>query len=533
MAVALAPLRSPIALAVQEREILRVVAGVQGSDGKASMELARSEVLAWAQRRCGGKLPLGAWDGETFELLLGGRTTLGVRILTQGTELWGLRCDDPDKEVARRVWTTEITLGRKDNHAPQLSLRLLANSPEAELRISPHVPGLVQQIAAKCGLCAGAYEVEGSPKRVETDQDMFALFSMLESADRRLPLLLMSGDERTEDSSNPLIDAYALTRATIGLAHVVIIPANRTYALSDEFGKNLSVYHGAVRAYLPGFDSASDPYEHRLWLSDAIKRDVAIATNEMRAFAARESLRRTRMGHDVLPFVAVRSAALGIEQERRINTGASDSEQLETAKKRIDALEAEITEARSEVQQTLDIALVEEERARTAESQLNSARARIQALASQLNARGVNPDATNGPPKIWSGFADWCDQVLVGRLALTPAARRGVRHPEFKDVELVGRCLLWLASTCRDRRINGGGSLANIPIEEGIENAPSGSDDFEFDYQGRNLAADWHVKSGGNTRDPIRCLRIYYAFDDATQQIVVADMPAHRSSGAS
>jgi hypothetical protein len=100
-------------------------------------------------------------------------------------------------------------------------------------------------------------------------------------------------------------------------------------------------------------------------------------------------------------------------------------------------------------------------------------------------------------------------------------------------VALVGRCLRWLASTCRDRRINGGGSLANIPIEEGVENAPCGADSFNFDFHGRRLQADWHVKSGGNTHDPVRCLRIYYAFDEMTQQIVIAEMPAHRRTGAS
>ena len=53
-----------------------------------------------------------------------------------------------------------------------------------------------------------------------------------------------------------------------------------------------------------------------------------------------------------------------------------------------------------------------------------------------------------------------------------------------------------------------------------------------FDWQEGRLSADWHVKNGGNTREPRRCLRIYYGFDEATRQVVVADMPAHRRSGA-
>jgi hypothetical protein len=103
----------------------------------------------------------------------------------------------------------------------------------------------------------------------------------------------------------------------------------------------------------------------------------------------------------------------------------------------------------------------------------------------------------------------------------------------FADISLAARCLSWLATTCLDRRVNGGGVLANIPIESGVENAPCGSDTFTYDFQGRKVTVDWHVKDGGNTRDPTRSFRIYYGYDDATQQIIIADMPAHRRSGAS
>ena len=150
-----------------------------------------------------------------------------------------------------------------------------------------------------------------------------------------------------------------------------------------------------------------------------------------------------------------------------------------------------------------------------------------------MNSRGLNPDNELVIPDSWDGFAEWLDENFIGRCVLAPAARRGIRGCTFHDAALVGRCVLWLASTCRDRRINGGGGLANIPIEEGIQNAPCGADTFEFEFQGLRLQADWHVKTGGNTRDPMRCLRIYYTFDETTQQIVIEDMPAHRRTDAS
>ena len=115
---------------------------------------------------------------------------------------------------------------------------------------------------------------------------------------------------------------------------------------------------------------------------------------------------------------------------------------------------------------------------------------------------------------------------------LTGAARRGCKKALYADMAQAARCLIWLAEKCRGRFLNGGGSLRDEAVGDGIRNSPCGSDEFTFDWQGQRLIASWHVKNGGNTRDPANCLRIYYVWDDQTQQIIVADMPAHRHSGA-
>ena len=154
---------------------------------------------------------------------------------------------------------------------------------------------------------------------------------------------------------------------------------------------------------------------------------------------------------------------------------------------------------------------------------------RIQQLLEQLNASGANPDAEMPLPKTWTEFSDWCDTHLAGRVALSPAARRGTKSPSFDDVELAARCLIWLATDYRHGRLSGGeGDFRDKVIEGGVRNSPCGGDEFDFDWQGRRHTADWHIKNGGNTRDPQRCLRIYYLWEAETQQVVIADMPAHR-----
>lgn len=61
----------------------------------------------------------------------------------------------------------------------------------------------------------------------------------------------------------------------------------------------------------------------------------------------------------------------------------------------------------------------------------------------------------------------------------------------------------------------------------GIRNEPCGADAFCIDWQGERREVKWHIKNGGNTRDPARCLRIYYFWDEAGRQVVIASMPAH------
>ena len=215
----------------------------------------------------------------------------------------------------------------------------------------------------------------------------------------------------------------------------------------------------------------------------------------------------------------------------QIAEDASDA-RLVAAQRHIEALEEEVRAAKIEIDESLDFAAAEEQRVKFAEAQQHVLLWRVQLLEDALQQKGIEPDADSVLPESWVEFTEWCGKTLAGRLALTSQARRSVKKADFENPALAAECLQWLASTCRKHRLSGGRVLANISIQPGIENAPCGSDTFEFDWQEGRLSADWHVKNGGNTREPRRCLRIYYGFDEATRQVVVADMPAHRRSGA-
>ena len=526
---------SPVRPTVWEKEILRVAVELRRDSITSVTESARREILSWAQRRSGGHLPQKAWNGDKFEHLVGGRTIMGIRQIGDSSDVWALRAHDPDKTIAGRNWTTEVAVGQGRETVPLLGVRLLVSTPEDTLDIEPHVPGFLQQIATKHGLFLDDYEVKSRPWIVASVNDQGRLIKMLQDPERTLPVFVASGDERTDNPDQPLIDVDILARATIGLAHVVTIPATYTYALSDAFDKPRSTYYGGVRIYMPGFDANSNPYDHRLFLSEHLQtneeKEQCVCT--LRMIAARQSLIRTRLNRDVLSFSSLRSAVLKIEQERQAHEGASAANQLEAAQQRIEAIEHELKEAKDWEKQLSDEHAQEEEQARSYKAKLQSANIRIQSLVEQLRNSDKEINIEISYPEKWSEFADWCEKYLIGQLVLTPYARRQVKNPDFENVSLAARCLLWLANEYRDRRIHGGGSLAEAVIEDGIKNALCGGDTFRFNFEGDRLDAEWHIKNGGNTRDPLRCLRIYYGWDPRSQQIVIADMPTHRRTAAS
>ena len=137
-----------------------------------------------------------------------------------------------------------------------LGLRLLASSSEPEIVIDPHVPGLLRQISNVCGLGVDGHVVRPAPSLVKTDQGMMALVSLLQDQNRRLPVIVVSGDERRSDPSAPLLDAGRLASATLSLAHTVVVPARFSYKISEEFGRIRSCFRGAVRVYMPRFDDS-------------------------------------------------------------------------------------------------------------------------------------------------------------------------------------------------------------------------------------------------------------------------------------
>lgn len=529
---ALTPLARLMPRTARDIEILRVAAQLDGDDYVAAATRARSAALAWAKKRAGGNLPKDAWDHQDFEFLAGGRNSAAVRFKTQTADLWALRAEDPDKDVAGRIWTTEIVIGGEAGKRPQLSLRLIVSTTEAEVSIEPHVPGTVLQMITSPGLVRAGRPLRDTPANPRTENDAEDLCDHMEDPERRLPVIVVTLPEG--ESAQPLINDVEVAKATAGLARTVRLPAELTWVLTKRFGKFRSVFDGAVRVYLPGFSKFDDPYRHRLFLASPLWEPENAKACEvwLRRFAADHSTAATRLGKDVLDFAAVRTANRKLQVTSLAERKAPDVELLAARQKLIDSLERQLAEKIKEIDDFCEQADAAEERAKAAEQENRSLLYKIRQLQDALAVGGGTPTAEPPLPQNWSEFPDWLDKTFPDRIVLTTSARKMVRSPEYEDVGLVARAISWLANEQYARRLNGGGTTRDEEIEPGIRNAFCGGDTYETSWQGRRYQVDQHVKTGGNTRDPKRCLRIYYFWEPDQQQTVIDHLPAHRHTSA-
>ncbi len=515
---------------VRDHEVLRVATELV--EGEQALRSARNEVLTWAKKRVGQQLPKEAWDHGDFELNVAGRNTAAIRIQRHDVDIWTIRAEDPDKLIPGRVWTTEVTLARNEKGVGKFGVRLLASSGEDTLDIEPHVPGFVMQIAQNCGLIDGNHEIRSSAGWVTEDDHIEQFVDLLLDPERKLPIIALSCPTGEE---YPLLSQDSLAKSMTGLAHVLVLGDKAAWRITEEFGKVYSVYQGAVRTYLPGFTDGCSPYSHSLLLAERLRepKDRRTLEAELRGSIAQRSVAQTILGQDVLTFAEVKRASIELRRENLVATEAAPNEKLVVDQQLLEAQNERIEQLRQELEYFDAEHKRAEGRAETAELQLRGANARIEQLQAAMRARGQEPDADLALPSMWDEFADWCDNNLAGRVALSSKARRQTKSPDYEDVATAAKSLLWLANQGRELRMNGGeGSIAEYVILDGVRNAHCGGDTFKFDWQGRKLDADWHIKNGGNTRDPKRCLRIYYAWDHQNQQIVIAEMPAHIRTSA-
>ena len=187
------------------------------------------------------------------------------------------------------------------------------------------------------------------------------------------------------------------------------------------------------------------------------------------------------------------------------------------------------------------------------DEELSRAKAEIYRLTKLLDKAGSEAAGGNGVPAAngmtvplpedvsYGSLPKWAAEHFDGRLALHPRALRALEDAQFDDVELVYRSVELLGTRYWQMRTRSNDSDA--PRQEYgealerlfLEDTPSASgsamglarDSFDIDWDGRRLTMDRHLKNRAKARDPRRCFRLYFTWDDVSRSVLIGHLPGH------
>ena len=563
---------------------LSVGTELAGDVSRSAVHECRSIALEWVQGTMGHRLPRKAWRFRPFAVAGEGVGCQAVRVRDRHRDLWAVQVKHMvarDQEVV-----VEMAVACPDGNACHIAISVQDRSTLPGDGVEAYPADMLADLAERVPLMQGGRRLAPRPIVVDSDATMSAFIRLLIDPDRVVPFAVISAPPEEDDPGELEAQARTLARSLTGLAVTWVLPAAMTYRLSDTVSKPLSVFLGAWRFYRPGFGEDARKTDHPLILKNRMLDEKAVA-DVVRMFvrmAAAETIRVAPAGDEPFAFDAIAREAAGVARgparlvtylRRSLGGGAyahrsrgysstppggegavhtdrgSAAESAEGAPLFVSepspatmateadpvpdpqALLRQLGAAREKTQQRTRQYERTRERAEQAERERDEAVRRAEQLAGLVRSMGGDPDISVPFPTTWEEFGTWCDECLAGRVTLTGSARRELRDAEFADVGLAAQCLCWLGGEYRDGRLRGGnpqlhGRIGHIA--DSVFNAPCGGDTFDCSWCGENHSVDWHIKVGGNTRDPRRCLRIYYFWDADTRQVVVASMPGHRRS---
>ncbi len=342
------------------------------------------------------------------------------------------------------------------------------------------------------------------------------------------------------------MSAQLVARRAIGTVHVAVLTGEASFALSDRVGREFSVFRQAIRTYRSGFNpDRDDPYVHPLALPQVVAEWKERHGVTFESFLVQHALRRSVSGSDLdkrlPPFKDIRQHANVIKRQSERREASTDRELLELTMDEVGELKIRLQRDSEENQDLLETAELEkseaEQDAHRLRGLVSHLRSRVQYLESSSRREAGKVREPDVPASL-DELNDWAETFLAGDVVLHNRALRGAKRSEYEDPTLVYRSLLLL----RDHYVPMRRSVA-AASRKSFENACSAlgltesasitanrageqGDTYVVNYAGRNTTLDRHLKKG-DSRDERYCFRLYFFWDDDSEQVVVGWLPSH------
>jgi Fe2+ transport system protein FeoA len=416
----------------------------------------------------------------------------------------------------------------------------------AENPFERSIPGFVRGIVGLGGVRLDGRLLRKPLWLVDTASDVDELVSLLTNPTRTADVIVVSLPEDSRNPQDALIPVDELRRLTIGAAHIAVISGPGSDYLSDALGKEFSVVHQGVRTYLRQFDPDRDePFRHPLGVAARILAtsdggaDAYFRLLVDKALASSTTVpdRDNRMP----PHAELRRIAARRGIERAQQACGTDNELLDLALAENQELTEQLAGQKEHYDELLAMAETDfdsEKEASKREGARNySLRLRIEALEAQL--KELSGAEIHVPvPDSLDEFQTWCETYLSGTVELLNRAFKGVKNSRYDEPSFLYQVLLVLRDFYVPMRRDPGAQrkaayeqkLIDLGLEESgtiaKERAGEQGDTYIVNVDGRPRMLDRHLKKG-SSKDQRHCFRLYFFWDEGSQQAVVGWLPSH------
>jgi hypothetical protein len=351
--------------------------------------------------------------------------------------------------------------------------------------------------------------------------DISALVARLEDPARQLPVCVVT----RSPSSDHSVDAAALARSVAGLAHVDVLSTHlAAMALTDELGREASVWGGGVRMYWPHFTRGDDPFRHRLWVRSRVE---AIRDFPGMLLTSLGSLAAARVPEH--PVVA--------KARGRRRPGAAEQDKLpEWAEEWVQSLETSEAEAGAEA----DAARAALADALQVNASLEAELAGVREAFRQVHGTDAEVDLADAAVDLDAISLEDAFKLAVAEssshVAYLPSAASSVEAFDgYKSPRRLYEALTAISDAAEAwHQGTLGIGFGQFFADRGYEfskNNPSAlakktKSHYQRQYNGDSVLMEPHLKVDQSTT-PDQCLRVYWYRDDTARRLVIGHVGRH------
>ena len=502
-------------------------------------------ILPFVAKSLYTKLPPEAAEHRSFEIQDENRQCECVAVPER--MLWAIRFKFTSKDGT--LWYYDVSLVREDDRLI-FGMKIDTAFGADVKALQANLP-LVESLLG-CGLLAQGRPVTANLWLVNTPEDVQELVALLEAPYRSLPVIVISAVNRNAWRFTPTAPGYLVNAAYLadkvkGYAIVAQISFQAAFALTEAVGKSWSVYDGACRTYFPkiDFDNGS-PAHHPgnfkdkiwFWNYEGLRGERGYTAFLIDTAHRIASTSRTDWGGlYFVPDARILAAELELAHAAHL---ANAPERELAMQNHIAALQRKLQTAEDENADWLGELEKATEQAEYLQQENAALRLQLDALRTHLiRQSGESPDKEIPIPDNYRGMGEWVKEHLAGRLVLLPRAERAASKAEYAEAGMVYQALLILANEYRDSRMGTGTDKAfrdalarfSMNFSGSIDKSRAGQEGEAY-YVNYPIGTDqraflqFHVVRG-NSREDRYCMRIYFFWDEDTNQVVVGWLPSH------